>query len=433
MASPWSHTVQRTHTGELSVGSVAVRELASQYGTPLWVLDETDLRQRCRAYREAFSGASVTYASKAWCNRAVLQIINEEGLHVDVASGGELFTALKAGVDPARIVFHGNNKSKTELCEALDVGVGRIVVDSLDELARLNALAGQRDESVDVWLRITPGIDAHTHDYVRTGHDDQKFGFSIALGLADEAFARAIDATHVNVVGAHAHIGSQIFGVEPFVANAQIMIELLHRWRETFGVTLTELNLGGGMGIAYTPDDDPVDVDAFGQAVRQAVNEACETFAFPTPALFVEPGRALVAPTTLTLYEIGTIKALPGLTTWVSIDGGMSDNIRPSLYGAVHDVTLASRLSDAPQSTVTIVGKHCENGDLIRESVDLPADLAVGDLLAIAGTGAYTASMASNYNRLPRPAAVAVANGEVRVVQHRETYADLMRLDGDFA
>lgn len=433
MATPWSHTVERTAMGELSVGSVAVSDLANRYGTPLWVLDEMDLRRRCRAYREAFAGASVAYASKAWCNRAVLQIINEEGLHVDVASGGELFTALQAGVDPSRLVFHGNNKSTTELAEALDVRVGRIVVDSLDELARLNALAAQRDESVDVWLRITPGIDAHTHDYVRTGHDDQKFGFSIALGLADEAFAVALDATHVNVVGAHAHIGSQIFGVEPFIANAQIMIDLLHRWRETFGVTLTELNLGGGMGIAYTPADDPVDVAAFGEAVRQAVDEACTTFAFPKPALFVEPGRALIAPTTLTLYEVGTIKALPGLTTWVSIDGGMSDNIRPSLYGAVHDVTLASRTSDAPQQTVTVVGKHCETGDLIRERVDLPGDLAVGDLLAVAGTGAYTASMASNYNRLPRPAAVAVADGKIRVVQRRETYADLMRLDGDFA
>lgn len=433
MATPWSHTVARTGTGELAVGSVPVSALQAKYGTPLWVLDEHDFRQRCRAYRDAFAGATVAYASKAWCNRAVLQIINDEGLHVDVASGGELFTALAAGIDASHIVFHGNNKSVAELSEALDANVGRIVVDSLDELHRLNVLAQARDVQVDVWLRITPGIDAHTHDYVRTGHDDQKFGFSIALGLADEAFAATLDASHVNVVGAHAHIGSQIFGVEPFVANAQVMVELLHHWRETFGVTITELNLGGGMGIAYTSADNPVDVAAFGNAVRVAIDAACATFAFPKPALFVEPGRALIAPSTLTLYEVGTIKALPGMTTWVSIDGGMSDNIRPSLYGAVHDVTLASRSSTAHLEPVSIVGKHCESGDVIRERVELPADLAVGDLLAVASTGAYTASMASNYNRLPRPAAVAVSDGTVRVVQQRETYADLLRHDGDFA
>jgi len=433
MANPWSHTVRRNSAGELVVGDMPVSELAAEYQTPLWVLDEADLRARCRAYVDAFAGATVAYASKAWCNRAVLQIIGDEGLHVDVASGGELFTALKAGIDPEHLVFHGNNKSVQELTDALDANVGRIVIDSHDELVRLEALAKARDVVVSVWLRITPGIDAHTHEYVRTGHDDQKFGFSLSLGLADDAFAKALAAPHINVVGIHAHIGSQIFGVEAFVANAQVMIELLHRWREQFGITLSELNLGGGMGIAYTSDDDPVDVSAFGVAVRDAVAAQCALLKFPQPALFVEPGRALIAPSTLTLYEVGTIKALPGMTTWVSIDGGMSDNIRPSLYGSVHEVTLASRTSSRPKVAVSVVGKHCESGDLIRDSVELPDDLAVGDLLAVAATGAYTASMASNYNRLPRPAAVMVHEGSVRIVQWRETYADLLRFDGDLS
>lgn len=431
MATPWSATARRNSTGELVVGDVPVTQLAAAFQTPLWVLDEADLRERCRNFVAAFTGATVVYASKAWCNRAVLQVIADESIHVDVASGGELFTALKAGIDPSRIVFHGNNKSTQELADALDVSVGRIVVDSFDELARLETLARARDVVVPVWLRITPGIDAHTHEYVRTGHDDQKFGFTLSLGLADDALVQALAAPHIEVVGIHAHIGSQIFGVEPFVANAQVMIDLLHRWRDQFAVTLPELNLGGGMGIAYLPEDDPVDVAAFGDAVLDAVAHQCALQNFPVPALFVEPGRALIAPSTLTLYEVGTIKALPGLTTWVSIDGGMSDNIRPSLYGSVHEVALANRDSSRPTMLVSVVGKHCESGDLIRDRVALPDDLAVGDLLAVAATGAYTASMASNYNRLPRPAAVMVSNGEVRVVQRRETYEDLVRFDGD--
>ncbi len=433
MTTPWSHTVTRDAAGQMTVGGMPVTALAETYGTPLWVLDEADLRARCQAYRHAFADATVAYASKAWCNRAVLQIIGDEGLHVDVASGGELFTALAAGISGDRIVFHGNNKSEQELIEALDANVGRIVVDSRDELHRLNRLAEQRNLTVDVWLRITPGIDAHTHEYVRTGHDDQKFGFSLSLGLADDVFAESLHTPHVTVVGVHAHIGSQVFGVEPFIANAQVMIDLLHRWRQEHGVTLRELNLGGGMGIAYTPDDDPVDVAAFGAAVSAAVTTQCDLLAFPKPALFVEPGRALIAPSTLTLYAVGTIKVLPGMTTWVSIDGGMSDNIRPSLYGAVHDVTRANRDSSGPQTQVSVVGKHCESGDIIRDAVELPKDLHVGDLLAVAATGAYTASMASNYNRLPRPAAVAVADGAARIVQRRETYADMLATDGDLS
>ena len=428
-AGPWPLTADRDATGALTLGGVAVGALAERYGTPLWIVDEEDLRSRCRAYVDGFPGVEVTYASKAWCSLGILQLVDEEGLKIDVASGGELHTALVAGVDPARVILHGNNKSVGELDRALEVGVGRIVVDSFEELDRLERLAAARGVTAQVWLRITPGIDAHTHEYVRTGHDDAKFGFTLSLGLADQAFLRAQALDHVEVLGIHAHIGSQIFGTDPFIANAEVTLDLLARWRAEHGITLPELNLGGGMGIRYTHEDHPVEVHRYGKAVLEAVAERCEALDYPQPQLFAEPGRAIVGPSTVTLYEVGTIKALPGLTTWVSVDGGMSDNIRPALYDAEHEVQLASRVSGAEPRAVTVVGKHCESGDLVREHAPLPGDLAVGDLLAVAATGAYTASMASNYNRLVRPAAVLVRDGQVRELVRRETLDDLVRLD----
>ena len=429
MPGPWPVTAERGADGALTIGGVDVGDLARDYGTPLWVVDEADLRERCRRYVEGFPGVDVTYASKAWCSVGILQIVEEQGLLIDVASGGELSTALVAGVDPSRLILHGNNKSVAELDRALEVGVGRIVVDSFDELDRLEALAAQREVTTPVWLRITPGIDAHTHEYVRTGHDDSKFGFTLSLGLADRAFTRALELDHVEVVGVHAHIGSQIFGTDPFIANAEVMLDLLARWRDEHGVTLAELNLGGGMGIRYTHEDHPVEVQRYGRAVLDVVDERCTTLAFPRPRVLVEPGRAIVGPSTVTLYEVGTIKVLPGLSTWVSVDGGMSDNIRPALYAAEHEVMLAGRASSAEPTAVTVVGKHCESGDLVREHAPLPGDLTVGDLLAVAATGAYTASMASNYNQLPRPAAVLVGDGQVRLLRRRETEADLVRWD----
>jgi diaminopimelate decarboxylase len=428
-AGPWPSTAARDDSGALTVGGVSLPALAASHGTPLWVVDEDDVRERCRAYLEGFPGVQVTYASKAWCTLGILQLVAEEGLTVDVASGGELHTALVAGVDPDRIVLHGNNKSEAELDRALEVGVGRIVVDSFDELDRLERLAAARGVTATVWLRITPGIDAHTHEYVRTGHDDSKFGFTLSLGLADEALTRALACDHVEVVGIHSHIGSQIFGTDPFIANAEVTIDLLARWRDEHGVVLGELNLGGGMGIRYTHEDHPVEVARYGRAVLETVAERCAALDYPVPHLVVEPGRAIVGPSTVTLYEVGTVKPLPGLTTWVSVDGGMSDNIRPALYDAEHEVTLANRSSDAAPRAVTVVGKHCESGDLVREHAPLPADLAVGDLLAVAATGAYTASMASNYNRLVRPGAVLVRDGQVRDLVRRETLDDLLRTD----
>jgi diaminopimelate decarboxylase len=428
-AGPWPVTASRDDAGTLTIGGVAVTDLVRDHGTPLWVVDEDDLRTRCRAYVDGFDGVEVAYASKAWCTVGLLQLIAEEGLSIDVASGGELHTALVAGVDPARLIHHGNNKSVTELGEAIDAGVGRIVVDSFAELDRIEALGAERGVTVPCWLRVTPGIDAHTHEYVRTGHDDSKFGFTLSLGLADRALAHARDLDHVEVVGLHAHIGSQIFGTDPFVANAEVLLDLLARWRDEHGITLSELNLGGGMGIRYTHEDHPVEVARYGAAVLEAVDRRCAALDLPRPRLWVEPGRAIVGPSTVTLYEVGTVKTLPGLTTWVSVDGGMSDNVRPALYDAEHEVALANRTSEADPAAVTVVGKHCESGDLVREHAPLPGDVRAGDLLAVAATGAYTASMASNYNRLPRPAAVLVRDGRVRELVRRETYDDLVRLD----
>ena len=427
--SPWPLTADRDDAGVLSIGGVDVVSLARDHGTPLWVVDETDLRSRCRAYRDAFPDVAVCYASKAWCNVAILQIVVEEGLWIDVASGGELHTARVAGAPMEQVVFHGNNKSEEELRLAAELGVGRIVVDSFDELDRLQVVGRDTGHTFQVWLRVTPGIDAHTHEYVRTGHDDSKFGFTMSLGLADQAMVKALATDHVEVVGAHAHIGSQIFGTDPFIANAEVMVELLARWRDEHGLTLSELNLGGGMGIRYTHEDHPVEVARYGEAVLSSVAAACAAHDLPTPMLAVEPGRAIVAPSTVTLYRVGTVKSLPGLRTYVSVDGGMSDNIRPALYEAEHEVALANRESDEALAAYSVVGKHCESGDLVKKRASLPGDVVPGDLLVVAATGAYTASMASNYNHLPRPAAVLVRDGEVRPILRRETYDDVVARD----
>ena len=428
-STPWPASLVRAEDGEVHIGEVGVTELAERFGTPLWVVDENDLRSRCRAYRSAFEGIDVYYASKAWCNVGLVQITVEEGLGVTVASGGELYTARLAGTPMERVAFHGNNKSVEELRMAAELGVGRLVVDSFDELERADRIGRETGRRFRCWLRVTPGIDAHTHTYVKTGHDDTKFGFTLSLGLADAAVEAALELEGIELVGAHAHVGSQIFGTDALVANAEVMLELLASWRERFGVVLGELNLGGGMAIPYTHEDHPVDVDRYGAAIRTTVDQTCARLDYPRPRIAVEPGRALVGPSTVTLYRVGTVKRLPGLRTYVSVDGGMSDNIRPALYEAHHEVILANREGGEDLEPFTIVGKHCESGDLVRERVTLPADLGVGDLVAVAATGAYTESMASNYNRLPRPGAVLVREGEVRELVRRETYEDVAARD----
>jgi diaminopimelate decarboxylase len=429
LGSPWSRGVARDTRGVVTVGGLGVDALAEEHGTPLYVVDGDELRARCRAYVDAFGADRVIYAAKAWPTTAILQVVAAEGLLVDVASGGELHTALAAGVDPSRIVLHGNNKSVEELERALEVGVGRIVVDAMEELDRLDALARARGVRAPVLLRITPGIDAHTHEYVRTGHDDAKFGFTLSLGLADAALTRTLALDGLELVGVHAHIGSQVFDVDAFVANAEVMVDLLARWRDEHGVVLGEVDLGGGMGIAYDATDAPVDVAALAAAMLDAVGSRATAHGLPTPRVLVEPGRAIVGASTLTLYRVGVVKDLPGLSRWVAVDGGMSDNIRPALYGAVHPVVLAGRASDAPEGPVMLVGKHCESGDVLGTGLPLPGDVVAGDLVATAATGAYTEAMASNYNRLPRPAAVLVEGGDARTIVRRETLDDLLRRD----
>jgi diaminopimelate decarboxylase len=425
---PWPHTLERDEHGVMVLGGIPVPVLTGEHGTPLWVVDEEDLRLRCRQYRAAFPGVEVAYASKAWCALGILQIVEEEGLWVDVVSAGELHTARLAGVAMERVVFHGNNKSMDELRMAGELGVGRIVVDSFDELVRLERLGEETGRRSTCWLRVTPGIDAHTHEFVRTGQDDSKFGFTLSLGLADDAARDVGQLEYVDVVGAHAHVGSQIFGTDAFVANVDVMIAFVARCRTEHGLELEELNVGGGMGIRYTHEDHPITPSRLGEAVLVEVDEACARYGIDRPRLFVEPGRAIVGPSTITVYEVGTVKELPGIRSYVAVDGGMSDNIRPPLYDAEHEVALANRTEEG-RAAFTVVGKHCESGDLVAERASLPPDVRAGDLLAVAATGAYTASMASNYNRIPRPAAVLVRGGEVRLLQRREGLDDVVARD----
>jgi diaminopimelate decarboxylase len=424
----WPRTA-RHESGVLTVGGVDCIRVAEQFGTPAYVLDEDDLRARCREWRAAFADGDVFYAAKAFLCLAVAHWVREEGLGIDVCTGGELAVAERARVPAEHIVFHGNNKSMGELERAVAYAVGRVVVDSFEELARLAFVAERAGVRQRVLLRVTPGVEAHTHEYVATGQEDQKFGFSVASGAAAEAVRRALRMPSLELAGVHAHIGSQIFETQGFALAAHRMIRLLADVRAEHGVELSELNLGGGLGIAYTQADLPMAVGDMADRLREIVRQECATAQIAEPRLAVEPGRAIVGPSTITLYEVGTVKELPGLRTYVSVDGGMSDNIRTALYDAHYTAALASRLSDAPPVHVTICGKHCESGDIVVKDVALPADLVPGDLIAVPASGAYHRSMASNYNHVPRPPVVAVRDGQARVIVRRETEDDLLRLD----
>jgi diaminopimelate decarboxylase len=437
--------------GVLTIGGIDVRDLAGQYGTPVFVLDEEDFRGRCRDFTQAFGDqAAVFYAAKAFCCRGVLRWAAEEGLGVDVCTGGELEVALAAGVNPAMITMHGSNKLLPELERSVATGVGHVVVDSFEEIARLAYLTEERDGRTAggqlaadrnaakngdagrpprVLVRVTTGVEAHTHEFVATAHDDQKFGFSLSSGAADEAVRRVLAAPSLDFAGLHSHIGSQIYDTAGFDVAAHRVLELAARIRAEHGVQIGELDLGGGFGIAYVPGDDPADIKVVAQGLRDIVRAQCAAAGLEVPRLTVEPGRAIAGPGTVTLYEVGTIKDVDGLRSYVSVDGGMSDNIRTALYGAEYTCALASRESAAPPMLSRLVGRHCESGDIVVRDTYLPADLAPGDLVAVAATGAYCRSMASNYNHVPRPPVVSVRDGATGVLLRRETPADLLSLD----
>ncbi len=426
----WSRTVDRDERGVVTVGGIGVDALAEEFGTPAYFLDETDFRARCRAWAEAFGkDADVFYAGKAFLSRAVVRWLKEEGLNLDVCSGGELATALSAGMPAERIAFHGNNKSEEEIRTAVEAGVGRIVLDSFQEIVRVAHTAQSLGKRQRVQIRVTVGVEAHTHEFIATAHEDQKFGIALAGGQAAEAVRRALKLDGLELIGIHSHIGSQIFDMAGFEVSARRVVQLLAEVRDEHGVELPEIDLGGGLGIAYTSEDDPREPHEIAKALGEIVTRECGAAGLTTPRISVEPGRAIVGPTAFTLYRVGTVKPLEGLRTYVSVDGGMSDNIRTALYDAEYSVSLVSRTSDAAPMLSRVVGKHCESGDIVVRDAFLPADVAPGDLIAVPATGAYCRSMASNYNHALRPPVVAVREGEARVIVRRETEEDLLRLD----
>lgn len=447
----WARTVSRVPGGPLTVAGVDVVSLAAQFGTAAYVLDEEDFRTRARAFKDAYAGAfadvgggaDVYYAGKAFLCTAVARWVMEEGLGLDVCSGGELAVAQRVGFPAARIGFHGNNKSAAELRAALTYGVGRIIVDSFDEIDRLIALAHELDVVAPVMVRATVGVEAHTHEFIATGHEDQKFGFALTGGVAFEAARRILDhPERLRLLGVHSHIGSQIFDTCGFEAAAARLIGLHARIASELGHHSPEIDLGGGFGIAYTSQHTPLSPGELAAQMRAIVASEFARIADIVPAervprVSIEPGRAIVGPAAFTLYEVGTVKPVTlgegQVRTYVSVDGGMSDNPRPALYEADYSATLANRYSDAPPIVVRIVGKHCESGDVVVMDEWLPADVRPGDLIAVPGTGAYCRSLSSQYNHTPRPPVIAVRQGRARVIVRRETIEDLLALDVDDA
>lgn len=434
----WPRSLARGADGVVRVAGVSVTDLAERFGTPLFVIDEDDFRGRCREIASAFGGGEhVHYASKAFLCSEIARWVHQEGLSLDVATGGELAVALHADFPAERITVHGNNKSVEELTAAVDAGVGHIVVDSEIEIERLEAVAGAAGVVQDVLVRVTPGVEAHTHEFISTAHEDQKFGLSLASGAAMEAVRRVFATQNLRLVGLHCHVGSQIFDVSGFEIAARRLLGLLRDVVAEFGVEKTAqmdiLDLGGGLGISYLPHDDPPPMQELADKLTAIVRNESAAVGLPTPTLVVEPGRAIAGPGTITLYEVGTVKdvaiSADKHRRYVSVDGGMSDNIRPALYDAEYDARLVSRVSDSAAVLARIVGKHCESGDIIVRDTWVSDDLAPGDLLAVAATGAYCYSMSSRYNLLRRPAVVAVKDGSARLILRRETVEDLLSLE----
>ena len=404
--------------GSLTIGGCSVAQLAEQYGTPLFIYDEAHIRSRCREAVAAFGVDRVVYASKAFLCTALARIVSEEGLLLDVASGGELFVALHAGVPASRCVLHGNNKSVEELEMAVTKGVRHIVVDSFDEIDRLELLRTRGLPKPKLMIRVTPGVHAHTHDFIATGQDDSKFGFNLGNGDAARAIERITNGEAGELIGVHCHIGSNVFAVNSFAKAAEVMAE----FAQLYG--LPELTLGGGLGVAYTEGEEAPTITMWGSVLL----DACQALGV-TAEVSVEPGRAIVASSAITVYRVGTVKEIPGIRTYISVDGGMSDNPRPVLYGSGYEALKVSAVRAERPLTARLVGKHCESGDILIFEGQFPANLAVGDLIATPVTGAYGYSMASNYNKMPRPAVVFVADGQSRLVIRRETYEDLVALD----
>lgn len=418
-------TARVTESGHLEIGGCDAVELADTYGTPVLVLDRATLEERARSFSSVIDASRVYYAGKALCCVGVLEVVKDLGLGLDVCSGGELTTAMAAGFPPERIIFHGNNKSVAELEMAREAGVARIVVDSFQEIERI----AEAKVETKLLVRITPGVEAHTHEFVQTGQEDSKFGFSLADDIAMQAVQRAMEVPGCTLTGVHAHIGSQIFELSAFDLAIQRLASFLATAKERVGFEATELNVGGGLGIAHTEDETTPDPAESSTRIVQAVEREFAARGLRVPTVFIEPGRATIGSSTVTLYRVGTVKKIPGVRTYVSVDGGMSDNIRPALYGARYEAVLANRMSAPPGPRVTVAGKHCESGDVLIKDVHLPEDVAPGDLLCIPATGAYTYSMANNYNRIPRPPIVMVADGHALEIVRRETYEDLLDLD----
>ena len=431
LSQVFPETAAVNSAGRLSLGGCDAVALAEEYGTPLYVLDEAELRARCRRFAGAFAArypnSQAVYAAKAYINPALARIFAAEGLGLDVVSGGELAVAQAGGVPPAQVYFHGNNKTPQELAEAVSAGIGRIVVDSFHELELLEQICAAAGRTQDILVRVSPGIDPHTHAYTTTGIIDSKFGFSIQTGDAERAVLQAIAAPHLNLRGLHFHLGSPIFELEPYQAATDLALRFAAGLREQ-GLNLQEFSPGGGFAIAYTRDDRPPAPEDYAAAIVDTLTAACRELAMEPPRLVIEPGRAIIGPAGVALYRIGAIKEIPGIRTYVSVDGGMGDNIRPALYQASYEVLSASRPAATPDAVVTVAGKYCESGDVLASDILLPAPTA-GDIIAIPAAGAYCPSMASNYNLNPRPPIILVNDGQSRLIRRRESYADLMLCD----
>lgn len=429
----WPQGTFRDAAGRLTIAGVSCTDIAAEFGTPTYLVDEADFRRRAREFRDAFAGWDVYYAGKALLTRAIARWAAEEGLGLDVTTMGEMRIALAGGMPAARLGFHGNNKSAEELRFALEQGVGRIIVDSFHEIDRLETACRELGGVAQVMVRVTTGVEAHTHEYIATAHEDQKFGLSILGGHALAGLVRCQSSPYLELRGIHSHIGSQIFETHGFEVAIRRTLRLAQQFRQATGVELAELDLGGGFGIAYTEADSPKPTAELAAAFEEILEHECRGFDLARPKCSIEPGRAICGPAGVAVYEVGTVKIVElegGRTrTYVSVDGGMSDNIRPALYAAELSCVVANRVSDAEPVLCRVVGKHCEGGDILIRDVFLPRDIKPGDLLAVPGSGAYCRSMASNYNQLPKPPLVAVCEGSARTLLRRETFDDMMRLD----